>query len=55
MLMPNATDMLAGRDVRLARPEEMEEHARREARELHPVGMVRRLARATGRLMSLFL
>ena len=55
MLMPNATDLLAGRDYRLARPTDLNEDIRRESYDPRPSGMIRRLARATGRLMSLAL
>lgn len=52
MLMPNATDMMVGRDLHLARPEDVAHGARREAFDAHRTTRLRRLVRSASHLVS---
>jgi len=52
MLMPNATDELAGRDLHLARPGDLEHGARHEAYVDHRLGQIRRMVRSGSHLMA---
>ena len=55
MLMPNVVDLLAGRNVGLPVPDELDQRSQHASPSVHPRGMVRRMARGAARLLSLLL